>query len=59
MKAQIRWTEKQFAREAQKSAALFREARLQPTEQWKAHVERQGSSSRNCSACSAISLRAA
>lgn len=39
MKPAPRWTEKQLAIEAKKSAALFRRARLEPTEQWKTHVE--------------------
>lgn len=39
MKAPPRWTEKQLANEAKKSAALFRQARLRPTQQWKTHVD--------------------
>ena len=39
MKAPPRWNQKQLANEAKKSAALFRRARLKPTEQWKTHVD--------------------
>lgn len=39
MQTPPRWTEIQLAKEAKKSAALFRQARLAPTEQWKIHVD--------------------
>jgi hypothetical protein len=39
MKAPPRWASKQLQKEAKKAAAIFREARLAPTQAWKTHVE--------------------
>jgi hypothetical protein len=39
MKTPPRWTARQLGKEAKKSAAIFREARLAPTQAWKTHVE--------------------